>query len=170
MTLKYHMLVPNMSSPGTYALIGAGSVLGGYTRMTLTVVVMLVESSGDVRIIIPMMFAVQVSRFVAGLISECYDEKMMELRRIPFLHEEPQDSSVNDTSAPGLDGTYVDDYIHITYMQLASLSIAFFTLYGFGTPILFGVILVYHRDALQSNQFVKRYGFLVTKMKTEYYL
>ena len=85
-------------------------------------------------------------------------------------HEEPQDSSVNDTSAPGLDGTYVDDYIHITYMQLASLSIAFFTLYGFGTPILFGVILVYHRDALQSNQFVKRYGFLVTKMKTEYYL
>ena len=93
-------------------------------------------------------------------------------------HVEPSDGNDgNDTSpgsagAPGRDGLYVGEILHvpITYMQLASVSIAFFTLYGFGTPILFAIILISHRDELQSNQFVKRYGFLVTKMKTEYYL
>ena len=49
------------------------------------------------------------------------------------------------------------------------MSIAAFTLYGFGTPVLFGVILWSHREDLQSNTFVKRFGFLVTKMKTEYF-
>eukprot|EP01046_Picozoa_sp_COSAG06_P033819 COSAG06_NODE_3487_length_5273_cov_1.389254_3_plen_684_part_00 len=34
---------------------------------------------------------------------------------------------------------------------------------------MFGVILWSHREGLQSNTFVKRFGFLVTKMKTEYF-
>ena len=90
--------------------------------------------------------------------------------------EQSDGNDGNDTSSgsagAGPDGNYVGEFLHIpvTYMQLASASIAFFTLYGFGTPILFAIILVSHRDVLQSNQFVKRYGFLVTKMKTEYYL
>ena len=50
------MGITGLSSPGTYALIGAGSVLGGYTRMTMTVVIMLAECSGDASIIVPMMF------------------------------------------------------------------------------------------------------------------
>ncbi|GMH80501.1 hypothetical protein TrST_g2935 [Triparma strigata] len=90
--------ITGLSSPGTYALIGAGSVLGGYTRMTITVVIMIAEASGDVSIIVPLMLSVQLSRWVANFLSECYDEKMMELRRIPFLHDEVEDELAKDTA------------------------------------------------------------------------
>ena len=88
--------VTGLASPGTYALIGAGSVLGGYTRMTLTVVVMIAEASGDVSIIVPLMLSVICSRGVASFLSECYDEKMIELRRIPFLHGEASSETASD--------------------------------------------------------------------------
>ena len=81
------MAIAGLSSPGTYALIGAGSMLGGYTRMTLTVVIMLAEASGDASIVVPLMLAVQISRWIANFLSEAYDEQMMDLRRIPFLHD-----------------------------------------------------------------------------------
>ena len=80
--------VSGLSEPGTYALIGAGSMLGGYTRMTMTVVVMAIEASGDASVVVPLMLAVQAARFVATMLTDCYDEKMMELRNIPFLHDE----------------------------------------------------------------------------------
>lgn len=63
----------------------------------------------------------------------------------------------------------VDEKIQLSYAQLGSLSIAASTVYGLGTPILFGVILWGHQDVLHSNKFSKRFGFLVTKMKTEYF-
>ena len=68
-----------VSSPGTFALVGAASVLGGYTRMTMTVVVMIAEASGDISSTLPIMLGVQVARFTASVFAECYDEKMMEV-------------------------------------------------------------------------------------------
>eukprot|EP00518_Triparma_eleuthera_P016439 CAMPEP_0197568100 /NCGR_PEP_ID=MMETSP1320-20131121/36760_1 /TAXON_ID=91990 /ORGANISM="Bolidomonas sp., Strain RCC2347" /LENGTH=869 /DNA_ID=CAMNT_0043130359 /DNA_START=121 /DNA_END=2727 /DNA_ORIENTATION=- len=91
-----YMGVNGLSSPGMYALIGAGSMLGGYTRMTLTVVIMLAEASGDVSIVVPMMLSVQISRWVANFLSEAYDEQMMDLRRIPFLHDSVERSRAAD--------------------------------------------------------------------------
>jgi hypothetical protein len=90
---------PNVSSPGTYALLGAGAMLGGYTRMTMTVVVMMAEASGDASIVIPMMLAVSIARYTASMVCECYDEKMMELRNIPFLHDECQSMRKGDNSS-----------------------------------------------------------------------
>ena len=51
------------------------------TRMTLTVVIMLAEASGDSSIIVPMMLAVQLARWAANFLSECYDEKVRSERR-----------------------------------------------------------------------------------------
>ncbi|GMH96395.1 hypothetical protein TrST_g14030 [Triparma strigata] len=90
--------VKGLSSPGTYALIGAGSMLGGYTRMTLTVVIMIAEASGDISIVMPLMVAVQISRWVANFLTEAYDHKMMELRRIPFLHDTVDKSRRNQSA------------------------------------------------------------------------
>ena len=56
--------------------------------MTMTVVVMAIEASGDASVVVPLMLAVQAARFVATMLTDCYDEKMMELRNIPFLHDE----------------------------------------------------------------------------------
>ena len=43
------------------------------------------------------------------------------------------------------------------------------TMYSIGTPILFGVILWSHRDKLQTNEFTKTFGFLSTKMQSDFF-
>jgi H+/Cl- antiporter ClcA len=55
----------DVSLPGVYALIGAGSLLGAWTRTMIAVVVTIVEISGDVGIVIPLVFATLISRSVA---------------------------------------------------------------------------------------------------------
>lgn len=68
-------------------------MLGGYTRMTIAIVVFVVEASGDVSMVIPLMVSVLMGGYVAGFLSEPYDEKMTELRLIPFL----RDSQTHET-------------------------------------------------------------------------
>jgi len=50
--------------PGLYALVGAASVLGGVTRMTMSLVVICLEISNDIDLIIPVMLAVGVAKQV----------------------------------------------------------------------------------------------------------
>lgn len=54
-----------VSLPGVYALIGAGSLLGAWTRTMIAVVITIVEISGDVGIVIPLVFATLISRSMA---------------------------------------------------------------------------------------------------------
>ena len=91
--------VTGLSAYGTYSLIGAASVLGGYTRMTVTVAVMIAEASGDASIMVPLMLSIVLARWIANFFSECYDEKMLELRHIPFLHDFCSDDKAHDTAS-----------------------------------------------------------------------
>ena len=61
--------------------------------MTIAIVVIISEASGDVSMVIPLMVSVLIGGYVAGFLSEPYDEKMTELRLIPFL----RDSQTHET-------------------------------------------------------------------------
>eukprot|EP00756_Hemistasia_phaeocysticola_P045549 Hpha_TRINITY_DN19297_c0_g1::TRINITY_DN19297_c0_g1_i1::g.194396::m.194396/K05012/CLCN3_4_5; chloride channel 3/4/5 len=50
--------------PGIYAIVGAAAVLGGVTRMTLSLVVMIVELTGRLEYLVPVMLAVIISKWV----------------------------------------------------------------------------------------------------------
>ncbi|KAH8832275.1 Cl-channel protein [Flagelloscypha sp. PMI_526] len=51
-------------SPGFYAVIGASAMLGGVTRMTISIVVILFELTGALSHVLPIMISVMISKFV----------------------------------------------------------------------------------------------------------
>jgi chloride channel 3/4/5 len=51
-------------TPGVYAIIGAASALGGVTRMTVSIVVIMFELTGALTYVLPIMIAVMISKWV----------------------------------------------------------------------------------------------------------
>ncbi|KAK9892262.1 hypothetical protein WA026_019063 [Henosepilachna vigintioctopunctata] len=73
-------------TPGLYAMVGAAAVLGGVTRMTISLVVIMFELTGGVRYIVPLMAASMASKWVADALGKqgIYDAHIA-LNGYPFL-------------------------------------------------------------------------------------
>ncbi|GAA5982488.1 hypothetical protein JCM11641_006131 [Rhodosporidiobolus odoratus] len=73
--------------PSMYAVIGAASALGGVTRMTVSLVVILFELTGAVDIVIQLMMVVMVAKFTGDYFSkDGIYEAWINLRNYPFLN------------------------------------------------------------------------------------
>ena len=79
--------------PGAFALIGAGAFMGGVTRMTLALAVIIMEMSNDVRILLPAMVAIMLAKWVADAGCHSLYHGLLEVKCIPFLPKEPNTSS-----------------------------------------------------------------------------
>ena len=95
-------------TPGTYAIIGAASALGGATRMTASIVVIMFELTGALAYVIPIMIAVMLAKWCGDIFGKrgIY-ESWIYLKEYPFLdHRE-------DTTPPDVPAhkvmTVVDD-------------------------------------------------------------
>jgi chloride channel 3/4/5 len=73
-------------TPGTYALIGAASALGGVTRMTVSIVVIMFELTGALDYVLPIMIAVMLSKWVGDAFGKkgIY-ESWIQFNGYPFL-------------------------------------------------------------------------------------
>lgn len=73
-------------TPGIYALVGAAAVLGGVTRMTVSLVVIMFELTGGLEYILPIMVAIISSKWVGDAFGKggVYDE-YIRLNEYPFL-------------------------------------------------------------------------------------
>ena len=64
-------------NPGVYAVLGASAMLGGVTRMTLPISVMMIEITSDAQFLIPIMLVVLVAKATADLcINPLYAEHL----------------------------------------------------------------------------------------------
>eukprot|EP00592_Proboscia_alata_P028268 CAMPEP_0194446072 /NCGR_PEP_ID=MMETSP0176-20130528/128221_1 /TAXON_ID=216777 /ORGANISM="Proboscia alata, Strain PI-D3" /LENGTH=994 /DNA_ID=CAMNT_0039272717 /DNA_START=152 /DNA_END=3137 /DNA_ORIENTATION=- len=73
---------------GTYALMGAAAVLGGMARMTISLTVILLEATGDMQYVLPLMLTLMAARFTGNVFNEGLYDIHIKLRSIPFLEEE----------------------------------------------------------------------------------
>ena len=73
-------------TPGLYAMVGAAAVLGGVTRMTVSLIVIMFELTGGVRYIVPLMAASMASKWVGDALGRegIYDAHI-DLNGYPFL-------------------------------------------------------------------------------------
>ncbi|EDV19344.1 uncharacterized protein TRIADDRAFT_33732 [Trichoplax adhaerens] len=72
--------------PGLYSMVGAAATLGGVTKMTVSLVVIMFELTGGLQYIVPIMFAVMTSKWVGDAFVEggIYDGHI-RLNGYPFL-------------------------------------------------------------------------------------
>ena len=69
----------------TYVILGMGAMLAGYTRMTYSLVVIVMETSQDVNIFVPVVIAVGMSNFMGGLCNRSLYEKAVRAKQMPIL-------------------------------------------------------------------------------------
>ncbi|KAK6341244.1 hypothetical protein TWF696_008330 [Orbilia brochopaga] len=108
-------------TPGVYAIVGAASALGGVTRMTVSIVVIMFELTGALTYVLPIMVAVLVSKWVG----DAFDrrgiyEAWINFQEYPFLDN--RDDPVPDLLVSQV-MTRLDDMVVIeaTGHTLASL-------------------------------------------------
>ena len=73
-------------TPGLYAMVGAAAALGGVTRMTVSLVVIMFELTGALQYIVPLMIAVMTSKWVGDALGKdgIYDAHIA-LNGYPYL-------------------------------------------------------------------------------------
>jgi len=88
-------------TPGIYAMVGAAAMLGGVTRMTISLVVIMLELTGGLGYVLPIMVAVIVSKWVGDAIHKhgIYDAHI-ELNGYPYLGPAPESGSARASSGP----------------------------------------------------------------------
>ena len=72
-------------SPVTPVLVGAGAMLAGYTHLTYSLLVIMLETTSSIDLFIPMMIGIMVSRAVARLFSRSLYERALRTKQIPML-------------------------------------------------------------------------------------
>lgn len=71
----------------TYAIVGAGASLGGATRMTISITVLVMETTGALQLIIPLMLTIFCATYTGNLVNHGIYDAHIHLRGIPFLEE-----------------------------------------------------------------------------------
>ncbi|CEF99187.1 Chloride channel, voltage gated [Ostreococcus tauri] len=72
-----------------YAIIGAAANLGGATRMTISITVLVMETTGSMQLIIPLMLTIFTAKAVGDKYTHGIYDTHIKIRGAPFL-EEPE--------------------------------------------------------------------------------
>ena len=70
---------------GTYALVGAAAVLGGMARMTISLTVILLEATGDMQYVVPLMLTLIAARWTGNAFNDGLYDIHIHLKQWPIL-------------------------------------------------------------------------------------
>ena len=73
--------------PSTYAIIGAASMLAGYSRLSFSLAVIMLETTENVNLFLPIIFALFVSFAIGGIFNKSMYAGAVRVKGYPFLNE-----------------------------------------------------------------------------------
>jgi chloride channel 7 len=75
--------------PGLYALVGAAAMLAGVFRSSISLAVILLEGTGQIQFLLPILLTIGVAKITADVFVEGLNEVQLHMKEMPFLHHEP---------------------------------------------------------------------------------
>uniref|UniRef100_A0A061RFD9 Chloride channel protein n=3 Tax=Tetraselmis sp. GSL018 TaxID=582737 RepID=A0A061RFD9_9CHLO len=78
--------------PGAFALVGAGAFMGGVTRLTISLSVIMMEISNDIRLLPSVLVSILVAKAMADMCTHALYHALLEIKCVPFLPGEPNAS------------------------------------------------------------------------------
>lgn len=142
-------------SPGFYAVIGASAMLGGVTRMTVSLVVILFELTGALSHVLPIMISVMVSKWVGDYFGkEGIYSIWIAMREYPWLPPDEfrdRGETAMNIMKPAADLVVLREDAHGCTLQDIDQVVRTYRFHGF--PVLFGDELVGYvtRDRLKTT-------------------
>eukprot|EP00116_Pleurobrachia_bachei_P002832 sb/3463094/ len=85
--------------PGTYSLIGAAAFLGGVVRMTISLTVILIETTRNISYGLPIMLTLMVAKWVGDLFNRGLYDIHIELKHWPLLEWEAHSTAEKISAA-----------------------------------------------------------------------
>lgn len=73
---------------GTYALMGAAAVSSGITRMTISLTVMILEATGDMQYVLPLMLTILTARLIGNIFTDGIYDMHIVNRQLHYLDED----------------------------------------------------------------------------------
>ncbi|XP_009302552.1 H(+)/Cl(-) exchange transporter 6 isoform X1 [Danio rerio] len=115
--INFHMQIYS----GTFALIGAAAFLGGVVRMTISLTVILIESTNEITYGLPIMITLMVAKWTGDFFNRGIYDIHIHLKGVPLLEWETEVEmdklTASDIMEPNL--TYV--YPHTRIQSLVSI-------------------------------------------------
>jgi len=82
---------PNSGAhPGVYALMGAAGMLGGFSRMTVSLAVIVLEITTNMLLVIPIMLVIMTARMIGNLFTPSAYDIVVALKGVPLLEPEAE--------------------------------------------------------------------------------
>jgi H+/Cl- antiporter ClcA len=89
--LRFQDMFDHDIPSSTFALLGVAAMLAGIQRSTVSISVILVEGTGQIKVLLPVIIVVLVARYVASFFhADGLYETSMALKHYPYMDHEPR--------------------------------------------------------------------------------
>jgi H+/Cl- antiporter ClcA len=84
-------VLPHLANidPAAYAVCGAAGFVGGVTRISVAITVIMLEISNDLNLLMPIMLTAGIAKYTGDCLTEPYFEMVLHMRHVPFVEPEP---------------------------------------------------------------------------------
>jgi chloride channel 7 len=87
-------LYSQFTDPGIFAIVGMAAFLAGVSRLSISLTVIVIETTNDLANLLPIMLAVMAAKFVADSINHPIFDSQIAIKNIPFLEPPVKEMNV----------------------------------------------------------------------------